>query len=62
MILMNYGGIYMDNDVYVINSLDKYRKFEIAVSWDGDSEGVGVQTLIAHKNARLLKAHFDMYR
>lgn len=34
LVLMNYGGIYLDNDVLVINSLDKYRKFEMSVSWD----------------------------
>jgi len=62
MILMNYGGIYLDNDVYVVNNLDKYRKYEIAVSWDSDEDGIGVQTLIAHRNARFLKAHFDKYR
>ena len=27
--LMHYGGIYLDNDVYVVNSLDKYRRFEM---------------------------------
>ena len=26
--MMKYGGIYLDNDVYVIKNLDKYRKFE----------------------------------
>jgi hypothetical protein len=59
---MNWGGIFLDNDVYVVNSLHKYRKYEMTVSWDGTEEGVGVQVLIAHRNARLLKAHFDEYR
>ena len=62
LVLMHYGGIYLDNDVYVVRSLNKYRKYEMTVSWDRDSEGVGVQVLIAHRNARLLKAHFDSYR
>ena len=63
LVLMNYGGIYVDNDVFVVNSLDKYRKYEMAISWDEeDGEGIGTQVLIAHKNARLLKAHFDAYR
>jgi hypothetical protein len=26
--MIKYGGIYLDNDVYVIKNLDKYRKFE----------------------------------
>lgn len=34
LILMNYGGIYLDNDVIIVNSFDKYRKFEMVVSWD----------------------------
>jgi mannosyltransferase OCH1-like enzyme len=59
---MNYGGIYLDDDVFVVKSLDKYRKFEMTVSWDEPDRGIGVQTLIAHKNARLLKAHFDRFR
>ena len=31
--LQKYGGIYLDNDVYVIQNLDKYRKFEFAINW-----------------------------
>jgi mannosyltransferase OCH1-like enzyme len=61
-VLMNYGGIYLDNDCYVANSLNKYLKYEMTVSWDDENDGLGVQVLIAHRNARLLKAHFDSYR
>src|SRR5581483_10721438 len=28
-ILMEYGGIYLDRDVYLVKSLDKFRKFEM---------------------------------
>jgi hypothetical protein len=62
LVLMNWGGIFLDNDVYVVNSLNKYRKYEMTVSWDDPNQSVGVQVLIAHRNARLLKAHFDQYR
>ena len=62
MLLMNYGGIFLDNDVYVVNSLNEYLKYEMTVSWDSENDGLGVQVLIAHRNARLLKAHFDSYR
>ncbi|CAF0702834.1 unnamed protein product [Brachionus calyciflorus] len=62
LVLMNYGGMYFDNDVYVVKSLDKYRRYEMTISWDGDQEGLGIQVLIAHRNARLLKAHYDSYR
>ena len=33
-ILMKYGGIYLDNDVYVVQNLDKYRKYECTMNWE----------------------------
>ena len=62
LVLMNFGGIYLDNDMIVINPLDKYRKFEIAVSWESDDHGIGNQIFIANKNARFLRSIFDQYR
>jgi mannosyltransferase OCH1-like enzyme len=62
IILMNFGGIYLDNDMILINNLDKYRRYEMCVSWDSDKDGIGNQVLIANKNARLLRAMFDGYR
>lgn len=35
LVLMHYGGIYLDNDMIVINSLNKYRHYEMALSWKG---------------------------
>ena len=62
-ILSQYGGMYLDNDAYVVNSIDKYRVFEMTVGLE-NTNGVtlGNQILIAHKNARMLKAWTDMYR
>jgi mannosyltransferase OCH1-like enzyme len=62
LILMNFGGIYLDNDVYLVNSLDKYRKFEMVISWDADDLGIGNQVFLANRNARFLKAYYDLYR
>lgn len=60
-ILMKHGGIYLDNDVFVIQSLNKYRKFEATVNWD---EGLllGNQIIIANRNARILPLWFDTYK
>ena len=58
--MMKYGGIYLDNDVFVIQNLDKYRKFEIAMNWDED-QFLGSQVIIAHKNARFLSQWLDSY-
>jgi hypothetical protein len=60
---MHYGGIYVDNDVIIVNSLDKYRYYEMTVGFEAkDRETMGNQALIAHKNARFLRAFFDTYR
>jgi len=60
-ILMEYGGIFLDNDVYVVQSLHKYRKFEMALGWD-DNQCLGTQVLIANKNARFLRLWLESYR
>ena len=62
LVLMNYGGFYFDNDVYVIQSLNKYRKYEITIELSNNDNGTASQVIVAHKNARLLKAVFDTYR
>ncbi|XP_046461086.1 uncharacterized protein LOC124207589 [Daphnia pulex] len=60
-VLMKYGGIYVDNDAYVIRSLDKYRKFEFVINWD-ENQFMGTQVIIAHKDARFLPLWLDSYR
>ena len=60
-IVMKYGGIYLDNDVYVAHSLDAYRKYEIAMGWD-EGEFIGSQVIIAHRKARFLPLWLDCYR
>ena len=44
---MQYGGIYLDNDMFVIQSLDKYRKFEITMNWD-ENQFLGNQVTLKH--------------
>jgi len=60
-ILMEYGGIFLDNDVYVVQNLNKFRKFEMALGWD-DNQCIGTQVLIANKNARFLRLWLESYR
>lgn len=60
-ILMKYGGIYLDNDVYVIQNLDKYRKYEFVINW-GENQFIGNQILIAHKDARFLREWLETYK
>jgi hypothetical protein len=60
-ILMEYGRIYLDNDMYVVQNLNKFRKFEMALGWD-DTGYMVTQVLIANKNARFLRLWLESYR
>lgn len=62
LVLMHYGGIYLDNDVFVIKSLKKYLNYEMTLSWDSDDRGIGSQVMIAHRNARFLRTFYDSFR
>jgi hypothetical protein len=60
-ILMQYGGIFLDNDSYVVKRLNKYLKFEMTLAWDVN-KFMGTQVLIAHPDARFLKLWLESYR
>ncbi|XP_023716521.1 uncharacterized protein LOC111869318 [Cryptotermes secundus] len=60
-ILMEYGGIFLDNDIYVVQNLSKFRKFEMAIGWD-DNQCIGTQVLVANKDARFLRLWLESYR
>lgn len=50
-IMMEYGGIYLDNDVFLLKNLDKYRKFEMVMTW---SEGAYLENQVL----QLIKMYF----
>jgi nicotinamide mononucleotide adenylyltransferase len=58
---MEYGGTLIDNDIYVVQNLNKFRKFEMALRME-DAGCMGTQVLIAHKNARVLRLWLESYR
>jgi len=59
-VLMEFGGIYLDKDVYVVQSLDKFCKYEMTLSWN-EGKYLGNQVFIGHKNSRFLKLYYDSY-
>ena len=61
LVLKKYGGIYLDNDIYVINKLDKYRHFEFVLGWP-DGEWIGNMLLMGHKDARFITQFIDTYK
>lgn len=60
-VLMKYGGVYLDTDSIVLKNLNRFLHYEMVVGWPED-EDLGSQVLIAHKNARLLRAWLNGYR
>ncbi|CAH0393314.1 unnamed protein product [Bemisia tabaci] len=61
LVLMNFGGIYLDTDTIVLRSLNPLLKYEMVVGWP-QKENIGTQILIAHKDARFLKQWLNGYR
>jgi hypothetical protein len=60
-LLTEFGGIYIDQDVYVVKSLDIYRKYEMTLGWDAINFFSNA-IFIAHKNSRFLNLYLDSYR
>lgn len=61
LVLRKYGGMYLDNDIYVINSLDRYRRFEFVLGWP-DGEWIGNMLMMGHPDARFLTEFLDTYK
>lgn len=61
LILSNYGGIYLDYDVFVVQSLNRFRHYECTVGWP-ENNTVGNQVIFAHKDARFLKLWKQGYK
>lgn len=59
--MRQYGGIYIDNDVFVCQSLHRFRRFEFTLNWELN-EPLGSQVLIGNKNARFLKFVLETYK
>lgn len=59
-LLSRYGGIYVDNDVFVCQPLHWFRKFEFTLNWD-EGQFMGSQVLIGHKDARFLRLVLQSY-
>jgi hypothetical protein len=60
-ILMEHGGIFLDNDVYVVQNLNRFRKFEMSIGWD-ERECIGTQVLVANRSARFLRLWLESYK
>ena len=50
-ILLKFGGIIMDSDVFTVRNLNRWRHFEAVVGWP-EHQNMGSQVIMAHKDAR----------
>ena len=66
-VLSQFGGIYLDTDVYVVRPFNDFFKYELTLDWDKNPNGtlgprfLELQTIIAHKNARFLRLWLKSY-
>ncbi|KAL1469611.1 hypothetical protein MTO96_024906 [Rhipicephalus appendiculatus] len=59
--LLYYGGIYMDRDVFVVQSLRRYLRYEGTISCPPGGT-MGNMIMIFHKNSRFLRLYLNSYR
>ncbi|KAH7939335.1 hypothetical protein HPB52_011166 [Rhipicephalus sanguineus] len=58
--LLRYGGIYVDHDVFVVQSLRRYLRYESTISCPPG--GVfGNMLMMFHKNSRFLRLYYNSY-
>ena len=60
LVLKEFGGIYLDRDVYVIQPMDHLFKYELSL--DFQESTLGNQVIVARKDARFLHLWLQSYR
>ncbi|XP_024085691.1 uncharacterized protein At4g19900-like [Cimex lectularius] len=60
-VLMKYGGIFLDNDSFIVKSLNEFRKFEMTLGW-AKNGNLSNQVILANKNARFLREWLNSYK
>ncbi|XP_037572387.1 uncharacterized protein LOC119454558 [Dermacentor silvarum] len=60
-VLLRYGGIYLDADVFVVQSLRRFLRYEATVACV-DGGFFGNMIMISHKNSRVIRLFMDTYR
>lgn len=60
-IMSEFGGIYIDNDVFICQPLNQFFKYEFTLDWD-QGQALGSQVLIGNRNARFPKFVMQTYK
>ncbi|XP_064454733.1 uncharacterized protein LOC135366006 [Ornithodoros turicata] len=59
--LLRYGGMYLDGDCFVIQSVNRYRHFEMTIGWEYGAY-MGSMILLAAPSARFLHLYQQLYK
>ncbi|KAL1465810.1 hypothetical protein WDU94_005350 [Cyamophila willieti] len=60
-LIQTYGGIYFDSDVFVVQSMHPYRRFEFGLEWNYHMN-LGTQIEFGHKDARVIPLWLETYK
>ncbi|BES94297.1 Glycosyltransferase sugar-Hypothetical protein region containing DXD motif [Nesidiocoris tenuis] len=60
-ILSEFGGLFLDNDSYLVRSINPFRSLEMSLGWQ-PGKSLQNQVIVAHKDARFLKLWLESYR
>ncbi|XP_077992828.1 uncharacterized protein LOC144446861 [Glandiceps talaboti] len=60
-ILLDSGGVYLDTDAIVVNSLEHLRHYDFVIGQPGKSE-IGNGIILSVKHSEFLKIFYDTYR
>ncbi|XP_049512877.1 uncharacterized protein LOC125940582 [Dermacentor silvarum] len=58
---MRYGGYYLDRDVFVVQSLRRFLRYEATIGCASNG-ALGNNLVFFHKNSRFLRLYLDTYR
>ena len=59
--MLQYGGIALDSDVFVVQSLSPFLHYEMSLGWPR-GQNIGNQVVVAHRGARLLRMWLGLYQ
>jgi len=63
LLLMEYGGIYLDEDLILFESINHLRCFEaVIVLNDKKNKKYNSKLIMGHRNSRIFKSFYDSFR
>eukprot|EP01083_Nonionella_stella_P276374 939055_1 len=59
--LMNYGGLYIDTDVWLLKSIEPLRKYPITLGSEDSQRALPNAAILAHPQSVFLRRWYDRY-